>query len=285
MFRTALVLLLAIPTSEIRGQANERVDFAHDVLPVLRRRCASCHTNGQAKGGLSMDTRAALLEAEAIEPGDAAASILIERVTEADPVLRMPPKGPALSEAEVATLRRWIDQGAAWQEGFSFATAGSGLPLKPRRPELPPARAGRTHPIDRLVDAYFAAHRVAPPEPLGDAAFLRRVSLDLVGLLPTPGRLEAFLADAAPDKRERAVRELLGDDQAYAEHWLTFWNDLLRNDYEGTGYIDGGRKAITPWLYRALRENMPYDRFVRELISPTPESEGFIKGIKWRGTV
>src|SRR5262249_19673267 len=77
----------------------------------------------------------------------------------------------------------------------------------------------------------------------------------------------------------------LDDKQAYAEHWLTFWNDLLRNDYAGTGYIDGGRKPITTWLYRSLRENKPYDRFVRELISPTAESEGFIKGIKWRGNV
>ena len=66
---------------------------------------------------------------------------------------------------------------------------------------------------------------------------------------------------------------------------MTFWNDLLRNDYAGTGYIDGGRKQITGWLYQALIDNKPYDRFVRELISPSPESEGFIKGIKWRGRV
>ena len=74
-------------------------------------------------------------------------------------------------------------------------------------------------------------------------------------------------------------------DRQYAEHWLTFWNDLLRNDYAGTGYIDEGRRQITGWLYRSLLENKPYDQFVRELISPTPESEGFIKGIKWRGRI
>ena len=81
------------------------------------------------------------------------------------------------------------------------------------------------------------------------------------------------------------VSEILSRDVAYAEHWLTFWNDLLRNDYSGTGFITGGRKQITDWLYRSLIDNKPFDQFVRELIAPTPESEGFIKGIKWRGNV
>ena len=115
--------------------------------------------------------------------------------------------------------------------------------------------------------------------------FARRAFLDVIGLLPPPGELEAFANDAAPDKRARLARRLLDDRRAYADHWLSFWNDLLRNDYAGTGYIDGGRKPITGWLYQSLIDDKPYDRFVRELISPTPESEGFIKGIKWRGRV
>ena len=78
---------------------------------------------------------------------------------------------------------------------------------------------------------------------------------------------------------------MLADDRHYAEHWLSFWNDLLRNDYRGTGYIDGGRKQITAWLYSALFTNMPYDQFVAQLVNPTPESEGFTKGIVWRGVV
>ena len=81
------------------------------------------------------------------------------------------------------------------------------------------------------------------------------------------------------------MERLLADDRSYAEHWLSFWNDLLRNDYKGTGYIDGGRKQITRWLYSALLTNMPYDQFVAELVNPTPESEGFTKGIVWRGVV
>jgi hypothetical protein len=81
------------------------------------------------------------------------------------------------------------------------------------------------------------------------------------------------------------VHRLLDDRVAYADHWLTFWNDLLRNDYAGTGYIDGGRKQITDWLYKSLLNNKPYDKFVRELIAPRPHSEGFSKGIVWRGQV
>lgn len=276
---------LALATATARGQTEDRVDFAHEVLPILRQRCASCHTNGNSKGDVSMDTREALLKSEAIVPGQAEESALIERVTSDEPTIRMPPKGPPLNAEQIATLRKWIDEGAAWQEGFSFAKSGSGLPLQPRRPDLPPVRDGRSNPVDRFVDAYFAEQHADRTSPISDAAFYRRASLDLVGLLPTPAELDAFLADSSPDKRETLVKRLLDDDQAYAEHWLTFWNDLLRNDYVGTGYIDGGRTAITDWLYRSLRENKPYDQFVHELISPTPESDGFIKGIKWRGAV
>ena len=74
------------------------------------------------------------------------------------------------------------------------------------------------------------------------------------------------------------MERLLADDRHYAEHWLSFWNDLLRNDYRGTGYIDGGRKQITSWLYSALVTNLPYDQFVAQLINPTPESEGLRQG-------
>src|SRR4029077_19751714 len=121
--------------------------------------------------------------------------------------------------------------------------------------------------------------------PLDDAAFARRLFLDVIGLLPPPDELSAFLDDKTPDKRDRLIRRVLDDPRAYTDHWLTFWNDLLRNDYAGTGYIDGGRKQITPWLYQALLDNKPYDVFVRDLVAPTAESEGFAKGIKWRGTV
>jgi hypothetical protein len=157
--------------------------------------------------------------------------------------------------------------------------------MKLRRSALPAAHEARTNPVDRIVDAWFARRNAMPAPAIEDNTFLRRVSLDLVGLLPTPAEQAEFLADSQADKRERWIQRLLGDRRAYADHWLSFFNDLLRNDYAGTGYIDGGRKQITGWLYASLLENKPYDQFVRGLISPTKESEGFINGIRWRGRV
>src|SRR5438034_8411492 len=103
--------------------------------------------------------------------------------------------------------------------------------------------------------------------------------------MPEPSENDAIMKDTDPQTRERVIQRLLKEDRAYADHWLSFWNDMLRNDYAGTGYIDGGRKQISGWLYKALVTNKPYDQFTRELINPTAESEGFVKGIRWRGNV
>ncbi len=284
-FGWIVVLLSVGAPAPARAESPKPVDFAHDMIPLIKARCGECHTNGKHKGSFSFDTRAAVLKAKAVVPGKSGDSELFKRITSDDPDFRMPPKGKRLTAKEVELFKAWIDQGLPWQEGFTFKAVAYVPPLKPRRPTLPPARDGHTHPIDRIIDAYYAQHHVTPPPPLDDAAFLRRLYLDVIGLLPTPAELEAFLHDSSPDKRARQIRRVLDDRRAYADHWLTFWNDLLRNDYKGTGYIDGGRKPITGWLYQSLLDNKPYDRFVRELISPSPESEGFINGIKWRGRV
>src|SRR5690606_33836845 len=95
-----------------------------------------------------------------------------------------------------------------------------------------------------------------------------------------------FLADRDPNKRDQLIDELLNDRFGYAEHWLSFFNDLLRNDYSGTGFITGGRKQISKWLYESLLANKPFDVMTRELIAPPSlESRGFIDGIRWRGEV
>ena len=91
---------------------------------------------------------------------------------------------------------------------------------------------------------------------------------DVIGLLPSPEEMNAFISDKHADKRERLVHALLADNFNYALNWMTFWNDALRNDYRGTGYIDGGRKQITSWLYAALATNMSYDHFVAQLVNP-----------------
>ena len=282
---TSIFALIACSQPAFSQPKGDKIDFAHEVVPILRAKCAKCHTNGTYKGGMSLDTREAMLKSKSVVPGKAADSELIKRVTHADADLRMPPKSDPLPAKDVATLKKWLDEGAVWEAGFSFKPPAYIAPLKPRKVALPVAVKGREHPIDCIVDAYFTASKSTPPQALDDAAFLRRVHLDLVGQLPAPSELDAFLADASPDKRTKKVQSLLGDSRAYSDHWFAFWNDLLRNDFVGTGYIDGGRKPITAWLYNSLAANEPYDKFVRELIVPTPDSEGFAKGIKWRGAV
>lgn len=280
------LLALTICASPILAQKDTKTDFAHDVVPILKAKCAKCHTNGTYKGGLSFDTREDIIKAKAAVPGKANASEIIKRVTSKDPEERMPPgKAAPLTEKEIAFLSKWIDDGLPWESGFTFKPATYVAPLKPRMVVLPPANPGREHPIDRILDAYFRANKVTAPPQLDDEAFARRVYFDLIGLPPTASELEAFVADKDPRKRGNLVRKLLAEDRSYTDHWLAFWNDALRNEYKGTGYIDGGRKQITGWLYRSLLENKPYDKFTRELISPNGDSEGFAKGIKWRGEV
>jgi hypothetical protein len=285
----ALFGLLVVTSSPVTAQQpvqkDDKTDFAHAVVPILKAKCAKCHTNGTYKGALSFDTREELLKSKVAVPGKSGESELIKRVTTKDKEQRMPPAGDPLTEKEIGVLRKWVDDGLPWEPGFTFKPATFVAPLKPRKVVLPAAKAGREHPIDRIVDAYFTANKVTAPQSLDDATFARRVFLDLIGLPPAPSELEAFLIDQDADKRAKLVRKLLSEERSYADHWLAFWNDLLRNEYKGTGYIDGGRKQITAWLYKSLLTNKPYDQFARELISPTPDSEGFARGIKWRGAV
>lgn len=280
-------LLVGLLVSASLGAAP--VDFAHEVVPILRKHCSECHTGDKKKGGLSMNTRASLLEGSengvVVTAGQSQKGKLLEAIVSADPDVRMPPKGERLTLAEVSTLRAWVEQGAVWTEGFAFKQPAYEPPLRPRQPLLPAAKAGRAHPIDRVLDGWLADKGAPTPLVADDATFLRRVTLDLVGMLPSAEEARAFAADRRPDKRTLLVRSLLARNVDYADHWMAFWNDLLRNDYAGTGYIDGGRKQITNWLYVSLLANKPYDQFTRELVAPSADSEGFAKGIIWRGAV
>ncbi len=277
-----LAIYLSIVSLPVMGWS---VDFAHEVMPILKRHCTECHTGGQKKGGLAMNTRAEFVAGgeygEVVVPGHSGDSLFLELIESDDDSEWMPPKGPRLTEEEVDVLKRWVDQGMVWPESISLGEKTWEPPLAPRQVELPPITDGRSHPIDRILDAELQKAGQSYPETIGDAAYLRRATLDAVGMLPTPEILEAFDND-----REAYVQTLLADDIAYADHWLTFWNDLLRNDYTGTGFITKGRTQITDWLYTALRSNMAYDEFVKQLIAPPDDrSAGFINGIKWRGEV
>src|SRR5882724_3407662 len=239
--------------------ASQKIDFGKEIKPILESSCIKCHGRGRTKGDLSIENRDTLLKGgengPAIIPGKSAGSYLIELVAGFDPDKVMPQKGKRLTPEQVGLLRAWIDQGATWDANVNFAKPPP-VNLVARKPELPAARGGATHPIDRVLQPYYEAHGIHPAKPVGDRVFVRRVYLDAIGLPPPPAELRDFLADQRPDKRERLVKRLLADNRRYAEHWLTFWNDALRNDYRGTGYIDGGRKQITGWLYSALATNM-----------------------------
>lgn len=279
------LILLSLLTSYFSPACA--VDFAHQIVPILREHCAECHAGDKKKGGFSFNDRTALMEGGEDGPvvvaGKSGESAMIQAILSTDPDEQMPPKGKRVPPDQIALLKQWIDSGIAWEEGFAFKKPAYEPPLQPRSPALPAAMDGREHPIDRILDAQFAARKQQRPERASDAVFIRRVYLDLIGLLPTPQELQAFTRN--PD-RTKLIESLLARDIDYTEHWLTFWNDLLRNDYGGTGFITGGRKQISNWLYQALVTNKPFDQFVRELIAPpNGESRGFIDGIKWRGEV
>jgi hypothetical protein len=286
LYFLASLSCLAVVASSGNAAEPKPIDFAHDVVPLLKKHCVECHGGAHAKGGFSINTRNLILDAEAVVPGKAAKSTLIELIKSVDPKSQMPPKDrPRLSAKERATLVAWVDQGLAWEDGFSFAVQTYEPPLRPRRPKLCAPIDGRDHPLDRIIDSYLIEHEVPRPAEVNDETFLRRVHLDVIGLLPTPQARAKFLADANSNRRNQLIQQLLADDIAYAEHWLTFWNDLLRNDYAGTGFITKGRTQISKWLYAALVNNKPYDRFVRELMTPVAGAGGFIQGIRWRGNV
>ena len=202
------------------------VDFAREVHPILLARCAGCH-----KGDRALNTRADLLKV--VVPGKADESLLLARVTgKLQP--QMPMGARPLSPEEIETLRRWVNEGAVWN-----APAAAMI----KRPPV-----GLKKPEGWGIDAILETQG----EIVTDEVFVRRAYLDLWGLLPTPEQRDAFRKD---NSRTKLIDALLANRENYAENWISFWNDLLRND-EGVIYI-GDRKSITPWLSDALKATCP----------------------------
>lgn len=288
LFRLPLLFVVVLMAASQSFAQPANIDFAHDIQPIFSKRCAKCHSGTQRKGGLSINTRQSLLaggeNGRVVQPGKSGDSSLIARLIATDDSERMPPEGEPLTKQQIDTLRRWIDSGLPWEDGFAFGKTFTRAPLAPRRPEVPAGDAEKAgpNPIDRFLHSRLST---LDSQLTNDRLFARRASLDLIGLLPTPTGLDEFVSDTSPNKRDKLIDRLLTDRRNYADHWLTFWNDLLRNAYQGTGFIDGGRRQITGWLYESLLTNKPYNQFVRELIEGSPGAEGFTFGIKWRGTV
>jgi uncharacterized membrane protein/mono/diheme cytochrome c family protein len=258
-----------------------------EVRAIFARNCYQCHSENKKKGELVLENKRGVYQGgesgEVIIAGSSENSELFRRIslsTDHDEV--MPKKGKVLKDHQIALIKLWIDQGAHWADRALEVFPEAPLALE--KPDLPPSKKF-THPVDRILDDYFNMQDMDWPELVDDQTFVRRAYLDIVGLLPDPNQMNAFIENQGKNKREELVDQLLSDRHNYTQHWLSFWNDLLRNDYSGTGFITGGRKQITDWLYHSLLENKPYHLMVKQLIYPTEASEGFIKGIKWRGVV
>lgn len=260
-----------------------------EVRTILAHNCYSCHGSAKVKGELRLDSKEAIFKGgengKVIIPGDVNESELLRRIKlPRNHKEAMPTKGKGLTKEEITIIEYWIKQGAPWPSG-ALKSLYRVAELAPRLPQIPAATGDLTNPVDLFVNTYFEKNKIRWKAPVDDRTYMKRVYIDVTGLLPHPDSIDAFLKDITPDKRSTLVNKLLTRNDDYAQHWLTFWNDALRNDYTGTGYITGGRWDITKWLYTSLRDNKPYNEFVKQLVSPTKESQGFVKGIKWRGTI
>lgn len=275
-------------TAKLSPQQEQELNIK--VRAIFAHNCTSCHGATKVKGDLRLDRKDLVLKGgehgPVVIPGKPEESELFKRINlPAGHKDVMPSKGKKLSDADIAVVEFWIKKGAPWPADSEKDVVFSVAALGPRNPALPAAAGIITHPIDRWTNQYFQQNNIAWPELVDDRTFLRRIYLDIIGLLPTVSELEQFSEDTRKNKRNLWIRDLLNRDDDYAIHWLSFWNDVLRNDYTGTGYITNGRYAITDWLYQAIQSGMPYTQMVKELVSPSPASQGFIEGIKWRGEV
>jgi mono/diheme cytochrome c family protein len=269
------------------AQPATPVDFSRDILPILQNRCYECHGAQKSRGRLRLDGRATALKGgetgPAIVAGNSEQSLIVRRVLGLDGEDRMPKDKDALPDAEIALIRAWIDQGAAWPD--AAGTAATSVPAsheepqhwayrRPRRPPLPAVRHAdwvRT-PIDRFILAKLEREGLTPSREAPLEVLVRRVSLDLIGLPPTPKEVDEVVADAARDGTdaayERLVDRLLASPH-YGERWARPWLDLAR-------YADShGFEKDLPrvmWKYRdwvidALNHDMPFDRFTIEQIA------------------
>jgi len=278
-----LVLWLACSATAARAgdAAPSKIDFNRDVRPILSNLCFRCHgpDEGSRKAGLRLDRkddafRTLKSGSVAVAPGDLENSELYARITaeDNDPA-RMPPpdSGKAISPAQVAVLKRWIEQQAPWDEHWSFVPA-----VRRAVPEVKRADWPRT-PIDRFVLAKLEAADVAPSPEADRVTFARRLHFDLLGRPPEVADVDAFLADPAPDAYERLVDRLLASPQ-YGERMAVAWLDLVR--YADTvGYHSDVERSVSlyrDYVIRSFNADKPFDQFTVEQIAgdllpnPTP---------------
>ncbi|MDB5305942.1 MAG: Planctomycete cytochrome [Gemmataceae bacterium] len=242
-------------------------DFNRDVRPILAARCFKCHGPDEKarKADLRLDVRDGAVKSGAIAPGKPEASELVRRIVSAEAAEVMPPpavKNP-LSDREKQVLKAWIGAGAKYDPHWAF--------VPPRRPAVPEIRDPNyviRNPIDNFVAAKLISEGLPQSAPADRYTLIRRVSLDLIGLPPTPDEVDAFVKDQAPDAYEKVVDRLLASPQ-YGERWARRWLDLAR--YADTnGYEKDRARSIWPyrdWVVAALNADMPFDRFTVEQLA------------------
>jgi hypothetical protein len=253
-----LCLLALGCASSLRGE--EPVSFNRDIRPILSDNCFSCHGQDANKrqADLRLDVRQAALDFGAIVPSDAAGSTLIERVNATDPDMVMPPAGSnrRLSPEQKKLLERWIDEGASYEEHWAF--------VAPQRPAPPPVQneAWVRNPIDRFVLARLEAEEMAPSPEADRATLIKRLSVDLTGLPPTPREVDEFVADDEPAAYEKLVDRLLGS-RHYGERMALPWLDAARyadsNGFQQDG--DTWQWIWRDWVVQALNDDLPFDQF------------------------
>jgi hypothetical protein len=289
VFPRALPLLLAMSATTLYSQPARKVSFAKDIAPLLTQRCMECHGREPLMANLDLRTRDAALKGAkhgpVIVPGNAAASHLYRRlVGEETPPM---PLGGRLSDAEIALVRDWINAGAEWDSGRALgpgATATASTEKKfteqQRRywafqkvvkPAVPAVkdREWARNPIDAFITSKLDEKKLKPNARADRVTLLRRATLDLTGLPPTPEEVQAFVSDQAPDAFAKVVDRLLASPQ-YGERWGRHWLDLAR--YADTNGFKTDEPRPNIWRYRdyviqAFNEDKPYDRFIREQIA------------------
>ncbi|HTM48978.1 MAG TPA: PSD1 and planctomycete cytochrome C domain-containing protein [Bryobacteraceae bacterium] len=271
MTQTQFCLLTLIVTTPAAWCA----DFVKDVQPILETSCYACHGSKLQMGGLRLDSKKAALaggqSGASIEPGKAADSLLYKRIAGIGGQARMPMGGKPLEPAQLAAIRSWIDQGAVWPE--SSANAGEKKHwayIPPKRPPLPKVtRAGWTaNPIDRFILARLEKEGLAPSPEADRITLLRRLSLDLIGLPPTPAEIDAFLKDTSGNAYEKQVDRLLASPH-YGERWARLWLDAARYADSNGFEKDKPRQVwfYRDWVIRAFNRDLPYNEFVIDQIA------------------
>ncbi len=283
---TVLALLAWIPsvaaTAGASGAAT-KVDFNRDIRPILSDNCFACHGPDPEtrKAKLRLDTQKGALSDlggyRAVVPGQADKSEVYRRITspDRDEVMPPPDSHKRLTVEQIELVNAWISQGASWQPHWSLVPAE-----KPAVPVVKSARWAR-NPIDVFVAARFEAAGLSPSSEASKETLVRRVSLDLTGLPPTPAEVDAFLTDHRSDAYERLVDRLLASPR-YGEHQARTWLDAARYaDTDGLSW--DSKRAIWPyrdWVVQAFNRNMPYDRFTIEQLAgdllPTPTRDQLV---------